>query len=77
MLGGLFQDFLIKLAMFLIHIAKSHDQNPRLYTPLLIPNSHREEVSAYFVVGLPKMQRNKDSVMVVDRFSKMTLYSLQ
>lgn len=56
------------------HIAKSHGQNTRIYTPLPIPIVRWEDVSTSidFVVGLSGIQRSKDSVMViVDRFSKM------
>ena len=54
------------------HLAKTMSQNSRLYTPLVVPMSPWEDVSLDFVVGLPKTQRNKDSIMmVVDHFFKM------
>lgn len=53
-------------------MAKTHGQNTGLYTPLPVAYAPWEGVSLDFVMGLPKTQRNKDSIiLVVDRFSKM------
>jgi len=53
-------------------IAKSHSLPQGLYTPLLVPTSPKVDVSMDFILGLPRTQRNKDSIcVVVDRFSKM------
>jgi hypothetical protein len=46
-----------------------------LLQPLKIPQWKWEEISMDFIIGLPIMQSGYDSIWVmVDRFSKVTLY---
>jgi len=64
------QDILQRCAT--CQVAKSHLLPQGLYTPLPVPTAPCVDVSMNFVLGLPKNQRNKDSIfVVVDWFSKM------
>jgi len=53
--------------------AKSKEAAHGLYMPLPVLDQPWVDVSMDFVLGLPRMQRGKDSIMVViNRFSKMS-----
>ena len=54
---------------------KMHGSNSGLYTPLLIPTIPSKDLSMKFTLGLLRIQRGKDSVMVVvDIFSEMVYF---
>jgi hypothetical protein len=58
-----------------LHLPSSKKQIPKFWTlhSLHVPIAPWEDVIIDFVMGLPRTQHNKDSIMmVVDRFSKMT-----
>jgi hypothetical protein len=57
--------------------AKSRTQPYNMYTLLLVLKDPWVDISMDFILGLPRSKRGGDSIfVVVDRFSKMTLYSM-
>ncbi|GJZ33590.1 RNA-directed DNA polymerase [Tanacetum coccineum] len=56
------------------YMAKSRAQNTGLYTPLPVAEAPWQDVSMDFVVGLPRTQRHKDSVMTIDATHVSDLY---
>ena len=56
-------------------IGKLTKRNTGQCLPLPVPDSHWQEVSLDFVLGLPKTRRQLDAILVVvDRFSKMAYF---
>lgn len=43
---------------------------------LAIPNRHMEEVSMYFIIGLPKYERKSVIMIVVDRMKRIPTFSI-
>ena len=53
-------------------LAKQQKQNTGLYTPLPVPNCPWQDVSMDFVLGLLKILRKHDSILVImDHFFKI------
>ena len=53
-------------------VAKGVSQNTGLYTPITVPEKPWSNIIMHFVLGLPKIVKDYDSIfVVVDRFSKM------
>lgn len=53
------------------HTAKGRSQNTGLYTPLLEPGAPKEDVSMDFILGLLSTKQGHNSILIVDRFSKI------
>ena len=51
--------------------AKSRTQQHGLYIPLPVHKEPLVDILMDFVLGLPRSKRGRDSIFVVDRFSKM------
>ena len=54
-------------------VAKGVSQNTCLYKPITVPKKPWSDISMDFFLGLPKVVKGYDSILVVvDKFSKMT-----